>query len=537
MDQSSFVDTKSPEEIWKVFSSLFPTMMMAKHHEVDAFLQKFIKLFETFPQIVCSTDNWPTDDLAITKRRKAFMMAFFRRMVHLSAKSQTGVTQYSQIVGFMLSLIHENTPLIWTEMLQHYTTFWLKLCDASAQSEKDPSVESESCQIFGNNELTDDEMFNDEFNLVLITQDIETVENIQTFMTLIFKEQVTLVENSKIVNSIQAICLKQLQLGEALLKNATLSLLSILRRDNKYEISNWIEESHFVIGLVELIFSGAIKENELKLLEEGWCEYVTSIMKTMQSSQIQVLSTHLVSALKSVDGEVKLSENFQLLLRELICFSIENSYISAQFKNWIFEKNVPNLHYLGSMALAEMTNIVKLKNDNEKVSLMNIYENWKLFMDQIDKRLKEDNTLKYFNSVINKVMIKMLKYDSNIEVEMVRKSTLESITKKMIYSLSSSINDAVQRHIIECLETLVMIGHFWPGSSMLGSEIMALEQIWVGLLSLPWFSQQEGKLLDLKLGDSKDLIIESSRNINWSIELKPKCLQLLSQFSKDVCPR
>merc|ERR1719447_610957 len=92
-------------------------------------------------------------------------MAFFRRMVHFSAKSQTGVTQYSQIVGFMLSLIHENTPLIWTEMLQHYTTFWLKLCDASAHSEKDPSVESESCQIFGNNESTDDEMFNYDFNI------------------------------------------------------------------------------------------------------------------------------------------------------------------------------------------------------------------------------------------------------------------------------------------------------------------------------------------------------------------------------------
>ena len=290
MDTSATDESKDPQMIWNVFVSAFDNIMKAKPAEVNEMLKKFSKLFLTFPQIICETQSWPNSTDLVRIRRYSFILSMIRRMIHLASKSRTEVQSFVEVTTDLMNLLWERDLILWSEILGQILNFWVKVQEASAHFEDDPRLESETCQIFDASEVSKDEMFNDGQNIVILTYDINIIENIQTFCTSLFSHQLDVIEDMKLIKSVQKVCIKQLQLGEAILKSSTLNLLAkCYKQFDPPELEMWIEESFYFVQLLELLTSGDLNKDESLLIEPGWIACAKE-MTLMSEKHLKILS-------------------------------------------------------------------------------------------------------------------------------------------------------------------------------------------------------------------------------------------------------
>ena len=69
---------------------------------IEEFLLLLPKIFSSLPQTVCSTPQWP-DCPQLAARRRGFMLATVRRVVHLAAGAEVG--ELDMEVEALLSLL------------------------------------------------------------------------------------------------------------------------------------------------------------------------------------------------------------------------------------------------------------------------------------------------------------------------------------------------------------------------------------------------------------------------------------------------
>ena len=81
-------ETTDPALCW---AEMTKAINKLSHHvsdqrkEIEEFLSLLPKIFSSLPQTVVSTPQWP-DSPQLAARRKGFMLATVRRVVHLAAK-------------------------------------------------------------------------------------------------------------------------------------------------------------------------------------------------------------------------------------------------------------------------------------------------------------------------------------------------------------------------------------------------------------------------------------------------------------------
>ena len=540
MDTSSMDESKDPQMIWNVFVSAFNNIMKAKPAEVEEMLKKFSQLFYTFPQIFSESQSWPNSTDAIRIRRHSFILSMIRRMIHLAAKSRTDVQSFVGVTTDLLQLLQERDTILWSEILGQILNFWTKVQETSVHFEEDVTLESESCQIFDVSEAFEDEMFNDGMNILIISCDITVVENIQIFCTSLFSKQSELILDLKFIKSVQKVCIKQLLLGEASLKGYTLELLAkFFKLFGPPEIELWIEESFYFVQLLELLTSGELTKKETQLIESGWIACARE-MTLMSETQLKILSINLIPTWQASQGLHILSSELKEHLKKLLCCVVFLEDDTSQIREWILDNNESdiNIPILGSLALKELslTEAWIKRKDQNKISFSLESKSWNAILLQQEMIIGQFNALKRFCSLIEEVLFFIVKNESHIEIEILSKQCMGLITKNISNYLCQK--DCNVSEGLDCLETIIKCGHLWPGASHLGSDLASLHHSWAASLSLPWLATQEqGKFLDLRIADNKDVIMAASGNVNWSTDEKSKALLLLAHLPKDVCPR
>ena len=76
-------DLKDPNQVWLVFKSVFKNLMLAKGSETTQILNKVSQMITSFPQILVGSNTWPDSKKELAVKRKAFIAALVRRLVHV----------------------------------------------------------------------------------------------------------------------------------------------------------------------------------------------------------------------------------------------------------------------------------------------------------------------------------------------------------------------------------------------------------------------------------------------------------------------
>ena len=144
----------------------------------------------------------------------------------------------------------------------------------------------------------DDVLFGGDLNF-LVFNDTEIVERVQVWLTRLMDTQVPLMAkySNQLLDKVQGVSVRQLEMGEAVLKGVTMKLLADLHRlGGPGTLEMWGEESMWMAGVVELLFnSEELDRRERDLLEESWTVLVRSILTHVDREQeMVVLSSHFL---------------------------------------------------------------------------------------------------------------------------------------------------------------------------------------------------------------------------------------------------
>ena len=540
MNSSGVDESRDPQSVWNAFNSSFPSIMAAKQHEVESFLRKFNELLKSFPQVIASTSFWPDNDSHGSKRRRAFTLSFTRRLLQLAVKFRNPSLTHDlvKVANTIISTLYERDKVRWRRMMGSVLNFWQRLCSASQQAENNPDFVSETCEIFSPAESCEDEMFGDELNFIVITSDLGRVESVQSWCTELLSLQLEVIVEDGMLATIQRMCINQLELGEVDLKIGTLKLLAALHQVlGCGNLEMWIEESYYIVQMIELLTSGDLKELEIQAIESQWVKCVEILESVMKEEHFHILSNSLLPAwndLSESDGYKRRSLPFLSCVRRLLYRCVQLEQATDQVRTWALDKNPLDMSVLGSLTTTELVKSESWKNrgGEEKLILPLLSPSWQALTVEVESNLDNYESLDLFFSVIEKLMHELLKLDPNIEIQILSKSVLELVTREVARRLGAEADC----RLLQTLDTLVKVGRLWPAADSLDPDLATLHHSWAALLSLPWLQKQNQKTFDLRPGDIKEVFRGDVCN-NWDEATKGRALELLGHLPRDVCPK
>merc|ERR1719318_680940 len=169
-------------------------------------------------------------------------------------------------------------------------------------------------------------------------------------------------------------------------------------------------------------------------------------------------------------------------------------------------------------------------------SMQLVSQAWRTILGFYDGKLHSLGCLVQLCKLLGGVLGKVVRSQFKGELEILDRNTFTQATESVVNLLCKREGEVST--VMECLDTLVQVGHMWPGAAQFGSEIGSVQQLWAGVLSLAWLGRMEqGKMMDLRLGEKRDLLVKASKDLNWSKENEDKALVLLASLPRDVCPK
>ena len=227
-------ETTDPERYWGEMTKAINKLSYNEKREdkkkaIEDFLALLPKIFSSLPQTVCSTPQWPDSPQRAT-RRKGFMLATVRRVVHLAAGAEAG--DLAMEVGALLSLLsvlEDRSPPVWRKLVLHLIYFWRGLSEASQQDLEVPGA-TQSIGILVTEEEAEGDIFNQDLRKIVL-KGIAVIERLQTLVSRVVMKQLSQFSlDLSLLSTVQTVALDQLQLGGANLKAVTLELLSELHQ-------------------------------------------------------------------------------------------------------------------------------------------------------------------------------------------------------------------------------------------------------------------------------------------------------------------
>ena len=100
-------ETTDPARCW---GEMTKAINKLSHHvtdqrkEIEEFLSLLPKIFSSLPQTLCSTPQWP-DCPQLAARRRGFVLATVRRVIHLAAGAGEQAENLNMEVEALLSLL------------------------------------------------------------------------------------------------------------------------------------------------------------------------------------------------------------------------------------------------------------------------------------------------------------------------------------------------------------------------------------------------------------------------------------------------
>ena len=209
-------------------------------------------------------------------------------------------------------------------------------------------------------------MFNGDLNFLML-KDTEVVENVQVWLsTVIDKQMARMVQYaSHLLDKVQGVIFKQLEMGETVLKGVTMKVLAKLHEVWCLgTLEMWGEESMWVARVIKLlVFSEELDTLERDVIKDGLMALIKSIMTIGEhEEEMIILSSHILPVWQEVvqAGKMdKLGHDMRHVLSSLVSRGMSVKEVidevdSVGLVRMIMDMQEPDMEVVAMIAWSEV---------------------------------------------------------------------------------------------------------------------------------------------------------------------------------------
>ena len=353
----------------------------------------------------------------------------------------------------------------------------------------------------------EDEDFPSSMNILVLSCP-DVIETLQTCLTTTMQAQQSTFSSylPSVLRKVQMVALMQLGGGECLLKAATLDLLSAFHAaSGPGPLDLFAEEAAWLGQIVVFLASPTIKliterqslgealSNLASTLTSRWVEENGEKQDDLVLMAVHFLPCWLDLVRQKLTGRLELAEEAIEQLAAIIigfggeseegkvveCLLASDRVQLAIVVVQLAWKEIRRSEIL-STGREDLRGKRRLEEEVEVASLCLISPIWARLLTQLENKLEAPLGLTTFCGVMNSMLRRLLVGDHHRRsMQLVEKSLLVRITDCLLAKFCNSY-DYSANHLtllLNALETLLLIGHLWPGSEHMGSEIGGLQQV------------------------------------------------------------
>jgi hypothetical protein len=567
-------DRGDPERVWVVLRNVFKNLLPAPAAQQTKYLASLQQMVAAFPQALVATDDWP----GVAARREAVTLALLRRLLQCQAApaAPSALPACLALETLVLFTLMQHDPARWTIVLTDLIGLWHRLAVTSDLLSDAPTEDGEKHEGLTVSESSvavrllsapqpEDADFPADMNFLVLSCPA-AVEALQDRLTCLLEPLLPALARycPLALARVQGVCLRQLELGEAGLKATTLQLLTALHSAaGAGPLRLWGEEAMWLGELVKLLAGPADLGPDREELQAALAWLAKGLIRRWRGEEAEqeeeemaeervVLAAHLLGPWLEVvraegTGCLGPAEDAleQLMAAVLTCPAVQRAADCDAALEVLLGQHRLELHLVAAQlawrelrgsGVLEEGRAGKRRAEGEPAagrSLARASPSWARLTGLYEGRLDSLPVLVTFAAVVRSLLTRLAAGGHGGELEVVERGLLARATAGLAKLLGAETAGPGVETLLDCLETLVLCGHLWPGSAHSHSEIADLQQSWAGLLSLPW----RGARPTEDLRPQPEVAASGSAAKVWPEACQAQALLLLLQLPREVCPR
>ena len=336
----------------------------------------------------------------------------------------------------------------------------------------------------------EEDLFNGDLNFLML-KDTEVVENVQVWLSTVIDKQMALMVQyaSHLLDKVQGVMIKQLEMGETVLKGVTMKVLAKLHEVWCLgTLEMWGEESMWVARVIKLlVFSEELDTLERDVIKDGLMALIKSIMTIGEhEEEMIILSSHILPVWQEVvqAGKMdKLGHDMRHVLSSLVSRGMSVKEVidevdSVGLVRMIMDMQEPDMEVVAMIAWSEveeagmMECVVGQRGGKRRLegdlsntrSMQLVSQAWRTILGHYDGKLHSPGSLVQLCKLLGGMLAKVVRSQFKGELEILDRNTFTQATKSVV-NLLCKRGDQVST-VLECLDILVQVDHIWPGCSV-----------------------------------------------------------------------
>ena len=336
----------------------------------------------------------------------------------------------------------------------------------------------------------EEDLFNGDLNFLML-KDTEVVENVQVWLSTVIDKQMALMVQyaSHLLDKVQGVMIKQLEMGETVLKGVTMKVLAKLHEVWCLgTLEMWGEESLWVARVIKLlVFSEELDTLERDVIKDGLMALIKSIMTIGEhEEEMIILSSHILPVWQEVvqAGKMdKLGHDMRHVLSSLVSRGMSVKEVidevdSVGLVRMIMDMQEPDMEVVAMIAWSEveeagmMECVVGQRGGKRRLegdlsntrSMQLVSQAWRTILGHYDGKLHSPGSLVQLCKLLGGMLAKVVRSQFKGELEILDRNTFTQATKSVV-NLLCKRGDQVST-VLECLDILVQVDHIWPGCSV-----------------------------------------------------------------------
>lgn len=336
----------------------------------------------------------------------------------------------------------------------------------------------------------EEDLFNGDLNFLML-KDTEVVENVQVWLSTVIDKQMALMVQyaSHLLDKVQGVMIKQLEMGETVLKGVTMKVLAKLHEVWCLgTLEMWGEESMWVARVIKLlVFSEELDTLERDVIKDGLMALIKSIMTIGEhEEEMIILSSHILPVWQEVvqAGKMdKLGHDMRHVLSSLVSRGMSVKEVidevdSVGLVRMIMDMQEPDMEVVAMIAWSEveeagmMECVVGQRGGKRRLegdlsntrSMQLVSQAWRTILGHYDGKLHSPGSLVQLCKLLGGMLAKVVRSQFKGELEILDRNTFTQATKSVV-NLLCKRGDQVST-VLECLDILVQVDHMWPGCSV-----------------------------------------------------------------------
>ena len=336
----------------------------------------------------------------------------------------------------------------------------------------------------------EEDLFNGDLNFLML-KDTEVVENVQVWLSTVIDKQMALMVQyaSHLLDKVQGVMIKQLEMGETVLKGVTMKVLAKLHEVWCLgTLEMWGEESMWVARVIKLlVFTEELDTLERDVIKDGLMALIKSIMTIGEhEEEMIILSSHILPLWQEVvqAGKMdKLGHDMRHVLSSLVSRGMSVKEVidevdSVGLVRMIMDMQEPDMEVVAMIAWSEveeagmMECVVGQRGGKRRLegdlsntrSMQLVSQAWRTILGHYDGKLHSPGSLVQLCKLLGGMLAKVVRSQFKGELEILDRNTFTQATKSVV-NLLCKRGDQVST-VLECLDILVQVDHMWPGCSV-----------------------------------------------------------------------